>query len=157
MICQGEAGGAGRMRIYLDLCCLKRPFDDLNQQRIRLESEVVLGVLQGVVDFHDIIRSGTHDVENAQNVLPGRRARVELWLSMLPLTTPNADDLARRAKEIAALGVKSFDALHVASAELAGADVFVTCDDRLLAVGQRLQSKFTVRFVSLLDLAKELP
>ena len=28
--------------IYLDVCCLNRPFDDQTQERIRLESEAVL-------------------------------------------------------------------------------------------------------------------
>jgi len=26
-------------RVYLDLCCLNRPFDDQTQERIRLETE----------------------------------------------------------------------------------------------------------------------
>jgi hypothetical protein len=30
------------LRIYLDACCLNRPFDDQTQERIRLESEAVL-------------------------------------------------------------------------------------------------------------------
>jgi len=34
------------MRIYLDVCCLNRPFDDNAQDRIRLESEAVLAVLK---------------------------------------------------------------------------------------------------------------
>lgn len=33
------------MRIYLDACCINRPFDDQIQDRIRLESEAVLLVL----------------------------------------------------------------------------------------------------------------
>jgi hypothetical protein len=33
------------MRIYLDMCCLKRPFDDQSQPRIRLETEAVLALL----------------------------------------------------------------------------------------------------------------
>jgi hypothetical protein len=28
-------------RIYLDVCCLNRPFDDQRQERIRLEAEAV--------------------------------------------------------------------------------------------------------------------
>ena len=32
-------------RIYLDVCCLNRPFDDQNQPRIRLESEAILIIL----------------------------------------------------------------------------------------------------------------
>jgi len=33
------------MLIYLDVCCLNRPFDDQSQGRIHLESEAVLTVL----------------------------------------------------------------------------------------------------------------
>ena len=32
-------------RIYLDVCCLNRPFDDQRQDRIRLEAEAVLSIL----------------------------------------------------------------------------------------------------------------
>ena len=35
------------MRLYLDICCLKRPFDDQAQPRIRIETEAVLGLLAG--------------------------------------------------------------------------------------------------------------
>lgn len=33
------------MKIYLDACCLNRPFDDQDQNRIRLESEAILIIL----------------------------------------------------------------------------------------------------------------
>jgi hypothetical protein len=33
------------MKIYLDVCCLNRPFDDQTQHRIRLESEAVIAIL----------------------------------------------------------------------------------------------------------------
>ncbi len=31
--------------IYLDVCCLNRPFDDQTQERIRLEAEAVMLIL----------------------------------------------------------------------------------------------------------------
>jgi hypothetical protein len=34
------------MRIYLDVCCLNRPYDDQTQDRIRLEAEAVLLILR---------------------------------------------------------------------------------------------------------------
>jgi len=34
------------MKIYLDVCCLNRPFDDSTQDRIRLESEAILTILE---------------------------------------------------------------------------------------------------------------
>lgn len=33
------------IKIYLDVCCLNRPFDDQTQDTIRLESEAVLTIL----------------------------------------------------------------------------------------------------------------
>ncbi|NHZ72299.1 MAG: PIN domain-containing protein, partial [Aquificales bacterium] len=36
------------MKIYLDVCCLNRPFDDQSQERIRLESEAILLILKRI-------------------------------------------------------------------------------------------------------------
>ena len=36
------------MRIYLDVCCVNRPFDDQTQDRIHLESEAVILILKHV-------------------------------------------------------------------------------------------------------------
>jgi hypothetical protein len=33
------------VKIYLDVCCLNRPFDDQGQERIRIESEAVITIL----------------------------------------------------------------------------------------------------------------
>ena len=33
------------MRVYLDVCCLNRPFDDLTQERVQFESDAVLAIL----------------------------------------------------------------------------------------------------------------
>ena len=42
------------------------------------------------------------------------------------------DRLAKRGREIEALGIKSLDALHLACAERLKAGYFVTCDDRII-------------------------
>jgi len=34
------------MKIYLDVCCLNRPFDDQTQDRIHLEAESVMTILR---------------------------------------------------------------------------------------------------------------
>jgi hypothetical protein len=44
---------------------------------------------------------------------------------------------ADRARRIEELGFSPFDALHLASAELGGADVFLTTDDDLLRRARR--------------------
>jgi hypothetical protein len=34
------------MKIYLDTCCLNRPFNDQRQERIRIETEAVIIILE---------------------------------------------------------------------------------------------------------------
>ena len=43
-----------------------------------------------------------------------------------------SDDIIRRAKELQKFNIKSFDALHLASTELGGADVLLTTDKKFL-------------------------
>ncbi|ACL22488.1 hypothetical protein [Desulfitobacterium hafniense] len=33
------------MKIYLDNCCLNRPFDDLSNDMVRMEAEAVLAII----------------------------------------------------------------------------------------------------------------
>jgi hypothetical protein len=34
------------MKIYLDVCCLNRPFDDQTQDRVHLEAEAILSIFR---------------------------------------------------------------------------------------------------------------
>ncbi|MDO9534459.1 MAG: PIN domain-containing protein [Bacillota bacterium] len=49
------------------------------------------------------------------------------------------DIIVKRAVEIQNSGLKSFDSLHVASAEYSKADVFLTTDKNLLHTAERLK------------------
>ena len=66
------------MRVYLDMCCLKRPFDDQSQPRIHLESEAVLAILSAHAELVEFVHSSALDLENNQNPLPTRADRVRL-------------------------------------------------------------------------------
>src|SRR5438874_979847 len=105
------------MRVYMDLCCLKRPFDDQAQPRIHLESEAVLALLEAAPDKIEFLHAGALDLENDQNPVEQRAGRVRLWLQKLPLHEVSKEILLNRTKELVALGFKEFDALHVASSE----------------------------------------
>jgi predicted nucleic acid-binding protein len=64
--------------------------------------------------------------------------------------------LQPRTAELMSLGFKNFDAFHLACAEVGGAEVFCTCDDRLLATASRHAKRLTVRVVDPLELAQEI-
>jgi hypothetical protein len=138
------------------MCCLKRPFDDQTQPRIHLESEAVLALLGAPVGRLEFLHAPAHDLENDQNPLLVRAERVRQWLTAMLLVEPADEALVGRTAELMALGFKNFDAFHLASAEAACADVFVTCDDRLLAAARRQAASLRVRVASPLELAAEI-
>ncbi|HMH51467.1 MAG TPA: hypothetical protein VK548_14615 [Candidatus Acidoferrum sp.] len=147
----------GPVRAYLDICALKRPFDDQAQPRIRLEAHAVLELLAAASDRVTFVGSPAHDVENTQNPLPWRARRVAAWLEgATTRLDAKADDLIRRTSELMALGFRNFDAFHVACAEFGHADAFATTDDRLLGLGRRHAAALRVRIVDVLTLAKEV-
>jgi hypothetical protein len=144
------------MRVYLDLCCLKRPFDDQSQVRVHLESEAILALLSAAGSRLELVHTRAHDLENEQNKVPTRAARVREWLSATALTDLADGPTTTRTAELVALGFKSFDAFHLASAEGARSDAFATCDDRLLAAAHRHAAVLRIRVVKPVDLATEV-
>jgi len=126
------------VRVYLDVCCLNRPFDDQSQERIRLEAEAVLAVLRRVESgVWELVGSEAVDFEISR--LPDlERSQRVLALARLAIGKVTLDGaIARRAAELVSNGLKPLDALHVSCAEDAGADVFLTTDDRLLRALRR--------------------
>jgi hypothetical protein len=145
------------MLVYLDMCCLKRPFDDQSQPRIRLETEAVLNILALEPEGVQFVRSAALLLENQFNPIRERAARVEQWLRAGPLwTTSDPSALQQRVDHFQQAGMKSFDALHLASAEQAGAAMLVTSDDRFLAAATRQADLRAVRPCSVLSSVKEL-
>ena len=135
------------MRIYLDLCCLKRPFDAQDQPLVRLQTEAVLSILALPGERAELIRAPAQALENSFNLVQARREAVDLWLT--PVTAPPFSDevMAARLESLLAMGFKSFDAFHLASAELFGADVLLTVDLPLLKLAARLSAQLRVRVV----------
>lgn len=143
------------MRVYLDICCLKRPFDDQSQPRIRLETEAILSLI-AALEPKSFLHAAAHDLENEQNPVGHRAAKVRSWLETIPLAALTDDLVKSRTNELMLLGFRNFDALHLASAESGQAQVFVTCDDRMQAAANRHSSVLNIRVVNPVDLVDEL-
>jgi predicted nucleic acid-binding protein len=122
------------VRIYLDACCLNRPFDDQTQARIHLEAEAVLTILSRFVTGDwEWLGSEVIDLEIGRTPDPERRRRVRLLASHAHEVIHVRQAEIQRARQLEAWGISAFDALHVACAESGGADAFLTTDDRLLS------------------------
>jgi len=72
------------VKVYLDICTLKRPFDDQSQPRIALETTALFAILQTVEDGRaTAVRSLAHELENARNPDVRRARAVSRWLNTL--------------------------------------------------------------------------
>lgn len=142
--------------IYLDACCLNRPFDDQSQPRVHLESEAVLIILARLKTREwEWLGSSVLDLEIDQATDLTRRARIRLLVTAAHRVVSVQAAEAERGRELSALGIPAVDALHIACAESGGADVFLTTDDRLLRQAMRLTAQLRVRVENPLTWIKE--
>lgn len=144
------------MKVYLDNCCIQRPFDDKSQQRIQLEAEVTLVVLDLIAagDLH-LVSSDALLFETGRNVNPTRFSFGVKVLAGARTHIRSNKQVQVRAAELNQKGIGSLDSLHLASAEAANADVFCTCDDILLQKA-RMEVRGTTNVVSVLKLAEAI-
>lgn len=125
-------------RIYLDTCCLNRPFDDQTQQRIRSETSAIVRILVRCTRREWAWISSTHvEGEIGQTPDPVRRTRVQRIAALAHEIVRVNDDTGARALELLSLGFSPADALHVACAEQGGADVLLSTDRSLIQRANR--------------------
>lgn len=128
------------MKLYFDMCALKRPWDEQAQRRIQVETAAVVLLMRAVREGKAVaLRSPAHDLENQRNPDANRAAAVQEWLERIPLPVSGTESVARRAGILVGERFRPFDALHVAWAEYLGADGFVTTDDRLIRLATRVK------------------
>jgi len=132
-------------RWYLDICCLKRPFDDQRQARVREEATAVASIVARAEGGElDLVRSPAHLVENDANPREDRRLAAALWIDGAAVGVGTDPEVESRARQLAALGFSPLDALHLAYAEKADATTFLTCDDQLLRLAERHRSDLEI-------------
>lgn len=135
-----------KIKIYLDVCCLNRPFDDQIQDRIRLETETVVTILK-YIEQGKIILINSDAIFYEISKIPDleRKEKVFSLISKAKIYIELNQIILNRAKEIQKLGIKSYDALHVACAEEAKSDIFLTTDDNLLKKLKKNKLKIKVK------------
>jgi predicted nucleic acid-binding protein len=144
------------MKIYLDNCSLQRPLDSRTSTRIIFEAESILSILA-------LLESGTIELVSSEVLLfeinrdpsNARREYASEVLSRAQSFVRLNERVEKRAAKFVAMGIKPLDALHLASAEEAKADLFCTCDDRFLGKAKAVTGLRT-RVVSPIELAEEL-
>jgi predicted nucleic acid-binding protein len=133
-------------KIYFDTCCLNRPFDEQTQERIRLESEAVLAILSRIEKGEwDWIGSDVLTDEIEQTPDTQKLSRAKLLSGFIQQNVEIGEKETERAQELQVEGFQVFDSLHIACAETAKADVFLSTDDRLLKLAKRVSKRLHIR------------
>ena len=133
-------------RVYFDVCCLNRPFNDQTQDRIRLEAFAVLSVLRRIEMGEWLgITSEAAETEIANDTNVERRTKVQKYARLAKVFVIVGEDETQRSLELQAFGFGAYDALHVACAERAESDVLLTVDDRFLRIAVRIGNALHVK------------
>jgi predicted nucleic acid-binding protein len=121
------------VKIYLDNSVLNRPYDDQRQPRVWLETLCFVLILQMAEKGDaELIRSPFHILENNESRAVEKREWVEACLNLAIHSARITSEIEHRAHALTKIGVKPLDAAHLAAAESAGAEFFITCDDQLI-------------------------
>ena len=115
----------------MDVCCLNRPFDDQSKDRIRIESEAVLAILNRCLHDWALVGSEAIDYEISKIPDDERKIGVKILAAISRDRVTVEESILRRASELENIGLKALDALHLACAEKS-AEVMLTTDDEIV-------------------------
>jgi predicted nucleic acid-binding protein len=129
----------------MDVCCLNRPFDDLTQERILFESDAVLSIISRCeCKQWELVSSEVIDLEMKKQTDLERLKKVQALYSVSGERLRLTEQAETKSKEFRNYGIKLFDSLHLAVAEVNCVDVFLTTDDALLRATERITIGITV-------------
>ena len=124
------------MRIYLDMCCFNRPYDDQTQLKVAMEAQSKIHIQNGIRDGkYELVGSYMLDYEVSNVPNPMRKATIKRFIddfTSVYVGIQRSKLIHDKADEIMSTGVKEKDAIHVASAIFAKCDYFISTDRRLL-------------------------
>ncbi|MGH3087832.1 MAG: PIN domain-containing protein, partial [Rubrobacteraceae bacterium] len=105
-----------------------------NRVEARAVEELLGRVLAGDAE---LVSSFVVKAEHSRLSEPARRVRVGNLISFARKHVTSNTEILERATALEEIGFGAGDALHIAAAEHAGVDYFVTCDDKLISKARR--------------------
>ena len=113
-------------RIYLDTCCICRPYDKQTQSNVKCETAAIMQIIShcrnSELQWIDskVLRYEINNISNQRKYF-----LVNALLNSIPQTVFVSVGKAEisRGKQLEVLGFKEYDALHIACAESGKVDV----------------------------------
>jgi predicted nucleic acid-binding protein len=121
------------MRIYLDNCCLNRPYDDQANLNVHLEAEAKIYIQNEVLnDTFELAWSFMMDYEIAGNPFSDRQNAFSDWKTIAVVDIDPTIRILNKGIEFNKQNIKRKDALHLACAIEAKCEYFLTTDKKIL-------------------------
>ena len=131
------------VKIYLDVCCLCRPFDDQKMNRIHLEAEAIKEILMRCTHDWTLVASDAVSFEISRIPDRTRMKKAQKLTDLAQEHVAITKTVSRRYREFVEMGIDAADAMHLACAESAGA-VLLTTDDAIIKVIKRHAHQITI-------------
>ncbi|MDR2166868.1 MAG: hypothetical protein LBE35_03320 [Clostridiales bacterium] len=121
------------LKIYLDNCCYNRPFDNQEQDIVRLETEAKLIIQDRIrAGWYSLVWSFVLHGENSKNLSFDKKMQIGKWEYIAKEYCHSSIDVFDEAEKFMAVGIKREDALHLACAIKCNCDYLITTDKKFL-------------------------
>jgi predicted nucleic acid-binding protein len=136
---KGDTG----IKVYLDVCCLCRPFDESQDNRITLKADAVLAILDKCKERWVLVTIEVISHELNAITSFDKREKAFSFLSIPHEHVTLTQDIIRTAELFWQNVIDTYDALHYACALSAGAP-FITVDDLLI---KKLSLSLAIKYI----------
>lgn len=145
------------MIVYIDNCVFNRPFDDQTQERIYFETQSFL-ILLRLIDSGKVKFLNSFAIEYEISAISDldRGIKIKEYLKAASDYIRYDKRIEKRAAEVESLGFSGMDAVHIAVAEFAEVDYFVTCDDSIIKLSEKYDKNIKLKVVSVSKLVMEI-
>ena len=121
------------MKLYFDICCYSRFYDDQRQLKIYMESEAILNIINVAKQNNDeIYGSPALDLEIDQIDDVEKRDKIKYFYDLtITQKIDYTENVFNRVKELAEkTKIRTLDSFHLSFAEINSIDILLTTDTR---------------------------
>lgn len=148
-----------KLKVYLDNCCLNRPYDRQDNLKVRLETEAKL-FIQGKIkdDELSLVWSFMLSYENSKNPFELRREQIGVWKNIALLYVGPENDIRKLLSQIKnEYAISGPDAVHLACAIFNQCDVFLTTDYDIIKKMKNMKTPLVLSPVEFISYMEENP
>ena len=136
------------MKLYFDSCCYNRPYDDQTQEKIHMEGESILAIINKCNQNNDeIIGSPVVDLEIDRISDIEKKEKVKsFYEKTITWKISYTESIINRVWELSEqANIRTLDKFHLSFAEYSDANILLTTDSKFEKACSNLDLKIKVK------------